>query len=120
MIIHGKERHFMLTVGSSAEISEFCPDGDLAKMAVLFEQPYGKEVRSVAKIVAALSRGYENSKKYEDPSHVAEPLTVDEILSLNTDEYQALVTEALAAFRRDTNVSVETESSKKNTIEAST
>lgn len=120
MVIHGKERRFMLTVGASAEIAEFCPDGDLAKMGVLFERPYEEEVRVIAKIVAALSRGYENSKKYEDPTHVADPLTAEEVLSLTVDEYKDLVAAALEAFRKDTQISVATESSKKNEVGEST
>ena len=31
MLIHGKERRFMLTVGASMDIADLCPHGDITK-----------------------------------------------------------------------------------------
>lgn len=118
MLVHNKEYNFLLTVGASAEIAEYCPDGDMARIDELFEQPYAKQMRSVAKIVAALSRGYETAKKYEDPDYAGTPLTTDEILTLSPADYQALVAEALVAFRGSTEQTVETEPSKKKEMTA--
>ena len=113
MTVHGKERGFLLTVGASAEIAELCPGGELDRIGEVLEGPYAKTLRMVAKIIAAMSRGYENNRKYEEPGYVPDPLTVDEILALPTPELKALEDEALAKFAQDTKPAVEVEPGKK-------
>lgn len=113
MVIHGRERHFLLTVGASAEISEYCPDGDLSRLGEVFDQPYGKQMRAVAKIVAVLSRGYENAQKFADNGYNPCPMTVEEILSLDTATYQELTKEAMSAFTASVSTTIETKSAKK-------
>ncbi|MCQ2113348.1 MAG: hypothetical protein MJY95_08425 [Bacteroidaceae bacterium] len=114
MEIYGVERKFLMTVGASAEISEFCPDGDLDRLGELFEQSYGKSTRATAKIIASLSRGYESFMKFQNPEYVQSPLTVEQIMSLEPKTYKLLVTEAMKAFTDSVETSVETEPSKKN------
>lgn len=113
MIINGKERGFALTVGASVEISEYCPSGDLQKIGELFSLTYGKQIRSLAKIIAALSRGYEAQRHFEDPAYVPDALTVEQILALGNAEFKALAEEAFAAFRRGMATEVELAPSKK-------
>ena len=45
MIINGKDRKFLLTIGASAEISDLCPQGDLARLGEVFNQSYAKQIR---------------------------------------------------------------------------
>lgn len=114
MIVHGKERNFLLTVGASAEIAEMCPGGEISRIGEILEGPYNKVLRTTAKIIAAMSRGYENNRKYEEPGYVPEPLTVDEIMALPTGILHKLEEEALAKFNADTGTSVEIEEPKKD------
>lgn len=113
MIINGKERGFLLTIGASAEISDLCPQGDLSRLGEVFSQSYAKQIRVTAKLIAAMSRGYENQKHYEDPSYEADPLTVDEIMTLDTNTFQELTHEVMQKFGADQKPTVEVEDKKK-------
>ena len=113
MIINGKERGFLLTIGASAEISDLCPQGDLSRLGEVFSQSYAKQIRVTAKLIAAMSRGYENQRHYEDPSYEADPLTVDEIMTLDTNTFQELTHEVMQKFGADQKPTVEVEDKKK-------
>lgn len=114
MLVHGREVDFLLSVGASAEISEMCPEGDLNRIGELFESnSYGNQVMNIAKIISALSNGYEQSRKYEDKAYVPNPLTVDEIMSLTTSEMKKVEACALAKFNADSQTTVEVENTKK-------
>ena len=117
MIINGKERGFLLTIGASAEISELCPQGDLSLGEVFNQTNYAKQIRVTAKLIAAMSRGFENQKHYEDPDYEPDPLTVDEILTLDTNTFQELTHEVMQKFGADQQPTVETEA-KKNEVSA--
>lgn len=114
MLIHGKERKFKLTVGASARVSEFCPDGDITRLDDALKGSYANTMRNIAEIIAALSEGYENAKAYEEDGYKPCPLTVPEILTLSMPELSALQSEALSAFNADAQPSVELAPSKKN------
>lgn len=114
MLIHGKERKFKLTVGASARVSEFCPDGDIARLDDALKGSYAITMRNIAEIIAALSEGYENARAYEEEGYKPSPLTVDEILTLSMPELSALQSEALATFNADSQTSVNVAFSKKN------
>jgi hypothetical protein len=117
MVINGKERGFLLTIGASAEISELCPQGDLSRLGEVFNQSYAKQIRITARLIAAMSRGYENQKHYEDPSYEPDALTVDEIMTLDTATFQELTHEVMQKFGSDQQPTVETEA-KKNEVSA--
>ena len=112
MIINGKERNFLLTVGASAEIADMCPLGDLSRLGELFTQDYGKQVRTTARLIEAMSRGYENQKHYEDPNHEPDALSFNEIMALDTATFQAVAHEVMQKFTLDQKPTVETEAKK--------
>lgn len=114
MVIYGKERGFLMTVGASAEISALCPDGDLSRLAEVFEQPYGKQMHAVAQIIVALNKGYNNAQRFNGGEY-CEPLTADMVLALDTATYQKLTAEALRAFTESVKTEVETAPAKKAT-----
>lgn len=112
MVVFGKERRFLLTVGASAEIAELCPDGDLSRLSEVLSAPYVQSMQSIARIIVALNKGYEQRQKFNGEEY-NDPLTVDMVMSLDTDEVRELQREALSAFRRDTKTTIKTESKKK-------
>lgn len=114
MLIHGKERKFKLTVGASARVSEFCPDGDITRIADALKGSYATTMHNIAEIIAALSEGYENARAYEEEGYTPCPLTTPEILTLSMAELSALQNEALSAFSADAQTSVDLAPSKKN------
>lgn len=113
MQVHGREVGFRFTVGASAKISDLCPDGDISRLGEVLEGQYGKVARDSAAIVAALSEGYEQARAYEAPGYKPAPLTVDEVMTLRVDEFNALQQAALAAWTEDSKPTVEVEPEKK-------
>lgn len=114
MIVYGKERGFLMTVGASAEIAKLCPGQKLENLSAVFSADAGDadSLETTAKLICALNRGYETNQRFTDPSHKAEPLTVDEVLSLEVEDFKKLQAEAVAAMlpKRE----IQTESVKKN------
>ena len=112
MLIHGKDRQFFLSVQASLEIAELCPDGDLARIREVLTGNTTKAIRFIARFVAAMNRGYENNRKYEEPGYTPDPMTVDEVLTLSYAEMTALEDEALKAFYGDVKTEIETKELK--------
>lgn len=115
MIIHGKDRKFRLTVGAAIEIAALCPDKDIRNIGSILgdSATFEDSTDLTVGIIVALNRGYEQAMSYEEPGYIADPLTKDEILTINTQELVALRDEAFAAFASDTQVSIEAAPTKK-------
>lgn len=113
MQVHGREVGFRFTVGASVKISGLCSDGDISRLGEVLAGQYGKVARDTAAIVAALSEGYEQARAYEVPGYKPRPLTVDEVMTLQMDEFNALQQAALAAWMEDSKPTVEVEPKKK-------
>ena len=60
-----------------------------------------------------MEKGYESAKHFEDPAHIPNPLTEEEILSLDMQTLTALQEAAFAAYKGDAEITVEVEESKK-------
>lgn len=118
MQVHGREVGFRFTVGASVKISGLCSDGDISRLGEVLEGQYGRVARDTAAIVAALSEGYEQAKAYEVPGYKPRPLTVDEVMTLRVDEFNALQQMALAAWTEDSRPTVEVEPEKKESGKA--
>lgn len=113
MVIHGREVDFKMTVMAAGQISKLCPKGQIKNLPAVLSGDIGDydRIMNTAKIMVYMSEGYEKAKSYEDPSYEQHPLTVDEILSLEADEFTGLQTLVLARFKGKREV--ETEPSKK-------
>jgi len=113
MIIHGREIKFRRTVEATCELADKAPDGDINKYDKLLNSPkYSVTQKAAAEVIAALSKGYEKTRKYEEPGYVMNPLTLDEVLTLDEDTFTALFTEAMNAWQTDGKTTVETEPPK--------
>lgn len=114
MIVYGKERGFLMTVGASAEIAKLCPGEKLENLSAVFSEDAGDaaSLETTAKLICALNKGYEFNKKFSDPDYQPAPLTVEEVLSLTVNAFKDLQSEAVAAMvpKRE----IETEPIKKN------
>lgn len=114
MIIHGREVGFRMTVGATLEIAKLTPHQSIEEISdVLSESTFAGQVELVAAFIAAMSKGDEEARKYENPGYVPHPLTVAEILSLDMKKLSELQTAAMAAYIGDSEKTVETEESKK-------
>lgn len=115
MIINGKDRKFFLSVGASCAIADLCPDGDLANIGSLFSGHMGDSMRTIAKFIVALNRGYEDRvhPDAEKPNYV----TVKELMSLTMDEFHQVEAEAFEAYNGGSKTEIELtdpKGSKKN------
>lgn len=113
MQVYGREVDFRFTVGASAQISDLCPDGDIERLGELLNGSYGQVSRDTAAIIVALSDGYEQNQRFEDPAYKPRPLSVEEIMSLRPAEFMELQQAALAAWVEDKKPTVEVEPEKK-------
>ena len=100
MVVYGKERGFLMTVGASAEIAKLCPGKKLENLREVFggEVNDADSLENTARVVVALNKGYESSRHYEDPSYAMEPLTVDQLLSLDMETFRRVTNEAVRSM----------------------
>lgn len=113
MIINGREVGFRRTVFASCAIAKRCPNGDLSRMAEIMSGDYANAMENAAIMAVALSEGYEKAKKFSDPSYVPHPLTMDEVMLLDIDEFTALMNEVTACFQKDGQTTVQAAPEKK-------
>ena len=115
MIIHGKDRGFALTIGATIEIAEFCPNGDISRIGdAISSGGYARQMANICKLIVALNRGYEERRAFTEAGYVPDPLTEKEVQSLTTADLTELQGEAMAAFARDSETTVETKPPKKD------
>ena len=112
MEIHGREIGFKRTVLATCEIAELSPKGDINQFVkLLMSKEYAVTQKAAAGFMAALSKGYEMAKAFEDLDYKPRPLTFDEVMCLDNDEFNALFQEALTAWTGE-KVTVEAEEVK--------
>lgn len=114
MEIHGRECGFMLTVGASVEISKLCPNGDMARIGEMFDGTnYAEMMDFVIKFAVALNKGYEENKAVNEDGYTERVLTEKELRALPPSALMDIQREAMAAFTRTAEPSVEVKTEKK-------
>lgn len=114
MVIFGEEYGFMLTIGASAAIADLCPDGDLSRIEeVLDENKVAKVINFTAHFCEAMAKGFDDARRFSGEEVTHRPLTADMVLALPKDAFQDVQAAAIAAFRGDTETTVEVAPSKK-------
>ena len=113
MIIHGKEYHFLLTVGTTRAISRLCPDNNIANIGLIFEgKSTDKMIDTIAELSAAMSEGYEEQQKYLTEGYVPHPITKEEILTLTIQEIEELQKEVMEEIGAGMQTEIEAEPEK--------
>lgn len=112
MKIHGREVSFRRTVLGNCEIAEMCPKKDINKFEELLKGDYATAQTAAAKFVVAMSKGYEMNQRFENPEYEMHPLTLEELMLLDNDEFNDLFEEALHAFAQDGKTTVDAETTK--------
>lgn len=105
--------NFKLTVGAAAEIADFCPDKDIAKIGDVM-QTYPDTIKNGARFIRALNRGYIMS---EDPFGKEKVISENEILALEPDDFMALLEKAMNVFGVDRETEVEAKPKKEKAPE---
>ena len=113
MIIHGKEYHFLLTVGTTRAISRLCPDNNIANIGLIFEgKSTDKMIDTIAELAAAMSEGYEAQQKYLIEGYEPHPISKDEILTLTIQELEDLQKEVMEEIGAGMQTEIEAEPEK--------
>lgn len=117
MVIHGKDRKFLLTIGASADIADLCPDGDMTQIGEIFAKAsFAEQVKFTIKMAIAMNRGYEENKAFEIAGYEEDVITEKELRTLTPDQLQELSSAVLAAYRGDMSGEIEAEPEKKREI----
>lgn len=114
MIIHGREVGLRFTSGASAEIAKLCPNNDIGRMDELFADTSNvpKMLDLIASMAAALNKGYELNKKYEQPGYEPNPISVEELMTLDMDELLKLEEDIISVMGTQSKGEIETETPK--------
>ena len=84
MLIHGREVGLRLTMRATLDIAKLTPHESIDEIGdVLGTATFAGQLELIVKFIAALSRGYEEAKRYEEPGYVPNPVTEEELLSLD-------------------------------------
>ena len=113
MKIFDEEYGFMLTVGASAEIADLCPDGDLNRMGEVLQGRFSQTINFTASFIEAMAKGFDDAERFAGHSVTHKPLTADMVKALPSNVFKDVQAAALAAFRGDTETTVEVAPSKK-------
>lgn len=115
MLIHGKERKFLLTIGAFANISKMCPGGDFRKITEMLNgNDFGSKIEFLAAMAHEMNKAYEVAQKFEDGKHVVDIASVDELQTLSFDQFARLQSEIELAVNEGMRTEVETEAKKKD------
>lgn len=101
MFLHGREVKFRRTVLGNCEIAEMSPKKDINRFDELLKGDYMTSQNAAAKFMVALSKGYEMNQRFENHDYEMLPLTLEEALLLDGEDFNALFEEALAVFAGD-------------------
>ena len=109
MLVNGREVGFRRSVRASADLAEICPGKNIERFGELIsgkDATTATSVAALAALAAVISEAWckHMTKMGEE---APEPLTIDEILDLEEDEYNKVITEASNCFRKDGERTVE-------------
>ena len=101
---------------------KMCPGGNLNRLGELFQGDAADQIITMASFIVILSEAYEQAAAFEarrrGDEYTSDPLTLDEMMALeNMETFQKLQEEAVAAWIKDAETTVESEpiKSKKKT-----
>lgn len=113
MKVHGREVKFKRTVSAACKLAEVCPDKNLSNINKMLQNVSTLDEQTfMAYFVVCLNEGYESAMAFEDPEYKENPLTMDEVMNLKTDELFLLFAEAVDEYQGDKQT-VEVEQPKK-------
>lgn len=118
MEINGRTVNLRRTVKANCILAERAPGKDIRRYPELWNADnYTDAQLSAAFFIYALSEGFEAWKSFQDKDYTPNPVTVDELMSLDEDIFNELFKEAIAVYTADGKTTVETQPkrSKKKT-----
>lgn len=112
MKVRGRDVNFLRTVKTTVDLADLCPNRDLSKIDVIFQENVADAQLNAAKLIHIMAEGYEMNKHFDDPTYKPNPISVEEILYLDNDTFSKLLEKAMHAFEKGAERMVETEEQK--------
>lgn len=120
MIIHGREVHFLLTVGATKKVARLCPESDIQNVGLIFEgKSTEKMIDVIAELSEAMSEGYEENQQYIVPGYEPKPVTAKEIMTLTINDLSALQEELMKEIGIGMKTEIEAEPEKEGKLKKS-
>lgn len=117
MELNGREIGFAYNMRAAKMLVDLAPDRDLTKIGDALTGKCGNIIDNQAKFIIALSVAYSQSAEHR--AEGATPVTMDELLDMDQEEFQAVFLEASNAFieGQKTNVNTKPAPRKKGTAQ---
>ena len=115
MKVFGREVRFLRTVEANFKIDEISPDNDMNNLAELLDSSNVSTSLNVqAQMICILNEAYEKRQKFIDPNYESHPITMEEIMMLDNEEFTQLSDECLKAMAGKSTVELEASKKKEN------
>lgn len=122
MTINGREVRFRRTVKTNCLLAEQSPNKDITRYSELWtDASFSDGQLAAAFFIFAMSDGYESWRSFKESGYVPQPISVEELMTLDESEFSALLGEAISAYNSDGKITVQTQpkrSKKKVTPQA--
>lgn len=118
MFLYGREIGLAVTVGASVKLAKLCPGKDIKRLGELLDGDLVDTIESLMQMAVIMSEAYEQRKAHQEDGYEPNPVTIDELESLDMDEIGELFTAVTEAVTRDRKQEVlvkPSKASKKNT-----
>ena len=97
--VRGKEYPLEMTVQAFCDIADLCPGKSIERIDEIAKMPIAQSIAIMAKIAACMSKGAEESRKFDEAGYVPDPLSADAILTLPVGEYKKIAEEITEAMK---------------------
>lgn len=106
MTLNGREVGFLYSMRAAKMFADFCPERDFSRISDALTGKYGNIIENQARFIIALSTAYCRSADHRDEGQ--EPITMDELLDLDQEMFQALFLAAAEAMSAGNQTHIET------------
>ena len=104
----GRKIGFKRTVGAIAELSKIAPGGDIERLGEIFSAGnLGDTLEGSAQFLAIMNKWYEKSLVFTEDGYKPDPIPADWFLSLDGEDFEKLINEAMTQMGLDNEVTVE-------------
>lgn len=108
MEYHGRKIGFKRTVGAMSDLTKLAPGGRVERLGEIFsEDNLGLTLESGAKFLAILNKWYEKSLVFENKGYVPDPIPEEWFMTMDVEDFEALMQEAMRQFGIDDQTTVE-------------
>ena len=106
MDLNGREINFAYNMRAAKAFADFCPERNISKIGEALSGQFGNVVDNQANFILAMNHAYCLSQEHRGEN--LKMITMDELLDLDQDTFQAVFLAAAACMNHDKQTKVET------------